>query len=158
MRRPSALVAALVLLAGCGSAQAPDSAALGRQILDAEAAEAAAWAARDVDAIMNAYAPDAIVLLGGTPAPDRGELRRLFEDFLGDPGFTLTFRSDPPLVAGSGDLGVAVGTYELTYTDPATQAIGRRSGRHLINWQLQPDGAWRIVRQMTVNDSPPRAQ
>lgn len=43
-----------------------------------------------------------LVLLSGCgsgPAPDREELRNLFLDFLKDPGFTLTFRSDPPLVA-----------------------------------------------------------
>jgi len=153
MRAIPVSFALLMLMAGCASEPAPDLAALGQQILDAEATEAAGWKARDVDMIMGVYAPDAIVLLGGAPVPDREGLRNLFVNFLKDPAFTLTFVSDPPLVAASGDIGIAVGTYALTYTDPATQAIGNKTGRHLMVWQLQQDGVWRVIRQMTTHDS-----
>ncbi|MFZ2507067.1 MAG: DUF4440 domain-containing protein [Steroidobacteraceae bacterium] len=152
MRTIPAFLAGLMLLAACGSRPAPDLAALGQQILDAEAAEAAGWAARDVDAIMNAYASDTIVLLGGAAPMDRTQLRALFERFLVDPNFSLTFRSDPPLVAAGGDIGITVGTYEVASTNPDTQAIDRKTGRHLMTWKLQDDGAWRAIRQMTVHD------
>ncbi|MGE3251299.1 MAG: DUF4440 domain-containing protein [Hyphomonadaceae bacterium] len=148
-------ITGLALLAACAPAPAtapePDFQAIGERILQAEAAEAAGWASRDVDAIMNAYAPDAIVMLSGRdPVPNREALRGLFEQFLTDPAFTLTFHSDPPLVAASGELGVAVGVYELTFTDPATRQTGMARGRHLMTWALQDDGEWRIVRQMTA--------
>ncbi len=152
MRSIVALLACLTLLAGCAEMPAPDLAALGQQILEAEAGEAAAWAARDVDKVMNAYAPDVIVLLGGAAPMDRTQLHTLFVRFLTDPGFSLTFRSDPPLMAASGDIGTTVGTYVVTSTNPETQAIDRRTGRHLMTWQVQGDGAWRAVRQMTVHD------
>jgi ketosteroid isomerase-like protein len=152
MRAIFSAVACLILLSACASKAVPDTAALGQQILNAEAAEAAGWAARDVDAIMKTYATDAIILLGGSPPMSHDDLRGLFVDFLKDPGFTLTFHSDPPLVAASGDIGITVGTYALTYTDPATQAIGRKTGRHLMSWKLQPDGSWQVIRQMTAHD------
>lgn len=152
MRAIPAFLACLMLLTACASSPAPDLAALGQQILDAEAAEAAGWAARDLDAIMNAYASDAIVLLGGAAPMDREQLRALFEQFLQDPNFSLTFRSDPPLVAAGGDIGITVGTYEVASTNPATQEVDRRTGRHLMAWQRQDDGAWRAIRQMTVHD------
>jgi len=79
-----------------------------REILAAEAAELSAWEARDIDAIMNACAADAIVMPGGTVVADLRALRAMFVAFLEDDGFTLTFRSDPPLVAESGEVGVTV--------------------------------------------------
>ncbi len=152
MRSIPITLVCLMLLSACASKPAPDLAALGQEILAAEAQEAAGWAARDVDAIIRIYSPDTIVLLGGASPIGREELRKLFVDFLKDPGFTLTFKSDPPLVAAGGDLGLAVGTYALTYTDPQTQQIGRKTGRHLMNWQRQADGSWQVVRQMTAHD------
>lgn len=153
MRTFAVCGALVVLIAGCASVSKPDTAVLGQQILAAEATEAAGWAARDVDQIMSVYASDAIVLLGGAPAPDREELRALFAGFLKDPGFTLTFRSDPPHVSAAGDIGIAVGTYQLTYTDPRTGELGRKTGRHLMNWKRQPDGRWLVIRQMTTHDA-----
>ncbi len=152
MRSFAVSLVSLLLLPACADRSAPDLAALGQEILAAEAAEAAAWKARDVDAVIKIYAPDVIVLLGGAAPMGRDELRQLFVDFLKDPGFTLTFRSDPPLVAAGGDIGLAVGTYALTYTNPETQQIGTKTGRHLMNWQRQADGSWLIVRQMTAHD------
>lgn len=152
MRSMVASLAGLLLLSACGSRPAPDLPALGQEILAAEAAEAAAWKARDVEAVIKLYSPDVIVLLGGAAPMGRDELRQLFVDFLKDPGFTLTFRSDPPLVAASGDIGLAVGTYALTYTNPESQQIDSKTGRHLMNWQRQEGGGWLIVRQMTVHD------
>jgi ketosteroid isomerase-like protein len=147
-----AIFACVAMVASAASAAGADSSSLAQQILDAEAAELAAWEKRDIEAIMNAYAPDAIVMPGGAVIPDRDALRALFVGFLGDPGFTLTFRSDPPLVARSGDLGVTVGTYAVSFTDPQTQEVIRRTGRHLMTWQLQEDGEWRVTRQMTGHD------
>lgn len=152
MRSIPVSIACLALIAVWPSTASPEEASPGQRILAAEAAELAAWEARDIDAIMNAYAPDAIVMPGGTTIPDRNALRGLFVDFLADPGFTLTFRSDPALMAGSGELGVTVGTYAVTFTDPQTQQVVRRTGRHLMTWTLQSDGHWRVVRQMTAHD------
>lgn len=148
----TAILASVAMAAFTASASSTDSSALARQILDAEAAELAAWEKRDIEAIMNSYAPDAIVMPGGAVIPDRDALRALFTGFLADPGFTLTFRSDPPLMAQSGDLGVTVGTYAVSFTDPQAQAVIRRTGRHLMTWQRQGDGQWRVTRQMTVHD------
>jgi uncharacterized protein (TIGR02246 family) len=152
MRSKPVIIGCLFLLTACADKPPPDLAALGQEILAAEAAEAAGWAARDLEKIMNAYAPDAIVLLGGAAPMDRDDLRALFERFLGDPAFELTFRSDPPLVASGGDIGITVGTYVVTSTNPETQAAESRTGRHLMSWALQDDGQWRAIRQMTVHD------
>lgn len=147
-----AIFACVAMAASGASAAGTDSSSPAQQILDAEAAEHTAWETRDIEAIMNAYAPDAIVMPGGAVIPGRDALRALFVDFLADPGFTLTFRSEQPLVAASGELGVTVGTYAVSFTDPQTQTVIRRTGRHLMTWQLQEDGEWRVTRQMTGHD------
>lgn len=152
MNRSRLIFCCIVLLAASLADSSPGPADAGAQILAAEAAELAAWEAGDLEGVMNAYAPDAVVMPGGSVIPDRATLRSLFEDFLADPGFSLTFRSDLPLVAASEELGVTVGTYVVTFTDPQSREVVRRSGRHLMTWKRQEDGQWRIVRQMTVHD------
>lgn len=119
------------------------------EILAAEQQELAAWAARDVDAIMNAYTRDTLIMAAGAPKRDYAGARQAFERFLTDPGFALTFHSDPPIVSASADLGVATGGYELTYTNGETGAAEHVSGYHLLTWVKDDDGAWRIRRQLT---------
>lgn len=152
MDRKFIIVACVALVAACNSARPPDLPTLGRQILEAEAAEAAGWAERDLEKIMNAYAPGAQVLLGGAPV-DRERLRQIFIRFLEDPGFRLTFRSGAPLMSERGDIGLTIGTYQVTSTDPATQEPVTRHGHHLMAWALQDDDQWRVIRQMTRHDN-----
>lgn len=152
MNRSSVLLCVIALLAPVAIQANPASGDAGARILAAEAAELAAWEARDIEGIMNAYAPDAVVMPGGSVIPDAQALRTFFLGFLADPGFSLTFRSDPPLMAASEELGVTVGTYAVTFTDPASREVARRTGRHLMTWKRQEDGHWRIVRQMTAHD------
>jgi len=104
---------------------------------------------------MNSYAADTLVFLSGAPL-DNAALREAFKRFLADPALKLTFWSDPPVVAGSGELAVAQGAYKFTHTDAAGK-IMTNTGRHLIAWRLDKDGAWRIIRQMTIEDPRPPA-
>lgn len=152
MKFRNAFFACALLTASAVSASAPHSTDPAQQILAAEAAELAAWEAGDIEAIMNAYAEDAVVMPGGSVVPDRKSLQELFLAFLEDPGFTLTFRSDPPLLAASGEIGVSVGTYAVSFTHPESREIVRHTGRHLMTWRLQADGQWRVIRQMTAHD------
>ena len=152
MNHSPSVLCCIALFASGLAHSSPARADAGAQVLAAEAAELAAWEAGDIEGVMNAYAPGAVVMPGGSVIPDRAALRKLFEDFLADPGFALTFRSDPPLMAVSEELGVTVGTYAVTFTDPESREVVRRTGRHLMTWKRQEDGQWRIVRQMTAHD------
>lgn len=147
-------VAVVVLaLAGVGgTTSAAELTPLQLAVLNAEQAEAIAWAKRDVDAIMEVYASDTRVFLSGSPERDHVTLRQSFVEFLQDPGFTLTFRSEPPMVASSGDLAVTTGVYALTATDRRTQRIVTSTGKHLMTWRLEADKQWRVIRQMTIAD------
>lgn len=149
MRQALALLM-LVAVAACAPSQPMQDVARNQaDILAAEQRELAGWAARDVDAIMLAYTEDTLIMAAGAPVRDNAAARLFFTRALGDPGFTLTFRSDPPIVAASGDLGVATGTYSVTYTNSETQQIDRVDGYHLLTWVKQEDGVWRIRRQLT---------
>lgn len=152
MKFRNAFFACALLTASVVSDSAPQSSDPAQQILAAEAAELAAWEAEDIEAVMNAYAEDAVVMPGGSVIPDRKSLRELFVAFLDDPGFTLTFRSDQPLVAASGEIGVSVGTYAVSFTHPESREIVRHTGRHLMTWRHEADGQWRVIRQMTAHD------
>lgn len=139
------------LSAACAplTATAPDLQQAQADILAAEQRELAGWAARDVEAIMDAYTQDTLIMAAGAPARDITGARAFFERVLTDPGFTLTFQSDPPIVASSGDLGVATGGYTMTYTNRETGEVERVEGYHLLTWVKDEDGVWRIRRQLT---------
>ena len=147
-----AMIAA-TLLAACGAPQI-DIAQAKADILSAEQRELDGWAARDVDAIMQAYTDDVQIMAAGARVRDNAAARDFFTRVLGDPGFTLTFRSDEPIVAASGDLGVATGTYSMTYTDRETNQVERVNGYHLLTWVKDAGGVWRIRRQLT-GEAPP---
>lgn len=54
-----------------------------------------------------------------------------------------------------GDLGVEVATFEQTLQRESGEVI-TNSGRSLKSWRRQPDGAWKIVRNLGNNDPPPQ--
>ncbi len=69
-------------------------------------------------------------LRGEPERRSRNALRESSVAFPKDPGFTLKFRSDPPLVAESGEMRVAVGTLAVSFTDPNTQEVIRQMTAH----------------------------
>ena len=144
----------LAALAAASCAPTPDIEQIRSAVVAAEAAERDAWAARDIEGVMNAYTDDAMIVAAGAPVRDKDAAREAFMRFMTDPGFSLTFRSDPAIVAASGDLAVATGTYSATFTNPATEAVQQFDGYHLLTWRLDEDGQWRIQRQLTA-PSPP---
>lgn len=137
-------------LAGISAAMADTLTPAQKGILSAEQAELDGWKTRNLEKIMNAYTGDTQVITGQAPVRDNAALRTAFIRFLSDPGFDLTFRSDPPIVAASGDLGVATGTYVVRITDKTDGKVTTAAGFHLLVWRKEADGQWRIQRQLTT--------
>ncbi|MGE3839737.1 MAG: SgcJ/EcaC family oxidoreductase [Hyphomonadaceae bacterium] len=136
--------------ASCATAPNLDLNHVRDAVIAAETAERDGWAARDIEAVMNAYTEDALIIAAGAPVRDKHAAREAFVRFMADPGFSLTFSSDPAIVAESGELAVATGIYSATFTNPQTNAIERFDGYHLLTWRRDSDGQWRIQRQLTA--------
>lgn len=146
------LLLALALTA-CGAPPPPpawtpdDEAALRR---DHDAAEALAKAAQPDWALFVAthYTEDAVVLPPNGPA------------LKGREAITAYFSSFPPTskweteyvdVMGSGDLAVAVGTYDITVAPPG-QPEQPDQGKWIEVFRKQPDGHWKTVRDTFNSD------
>lgn len=100
------------------------------------------WAAHDVAKIVSFFAPRASVILPGAPIMHgTAALTTGIGQNLNDPNFTLTFASNRVLVAKSGDLAVARGTYKQSGTVNG-QAV-TTAGTYVTVFRPQPDGSWK---------------
>jgi ketosteroid isomerase-like protein len=67
-----------------------------------------------------------------------------------DPNAALKLNQGGSLIAASGDLAVTTGSYEFTFTDPATGEPTAQHGMNQSVWQKQTDGAWKNVSDFNV--------
>ena len=117
--------------------------------------------ARSLDALMkldtanmtNNYASDAVVMMTGMPAMagrdniHNGMIGMLSAVAIKNPKFTTLD------VTVSGDLAVEHGTYELTVV-PKGGKPAPDKGHYLTVWKKQPDGSWKIVRDISSSEMP----
>lgn len=99
------------------------------------------------------YASDAIVLAPGKP-PIEG--RAAIEAFLSSfPPFT-DYKLQVLEVEGQGPWAYERGIASMTLTPPGAPPTPMRM-RYLLIWRKQPDGAWKVVREIMSPDAGPPA-
>jgi ketosteroid isomerase-like protein len=164
------VVAPLVAMVGCspssdaaasdanvGAAPPVGDVGVVRAAIDsAHARTTRAIQAGDTAAVFAPFANDAIVMWQnekawhGTDQIRREMLRALS-------GVTLkASRPHTEDVVVSGDLAVETGTYEWVVAPPGGKDVTER-GKYLTVWQRQPDGAWKVLRDIS-NSNPPEQQ
>lgn len=109
-----------------------------------------AFAAHDLDGIMSAYEPGAVVVgepgapVSGTPA-----LRDLFRQFIAlDPKFTFVDHE----IIQSGDIALHLNTWRMEGRDSDGSAI-QQGGLSVVVLRKQPDGRWLMVVDHPYGDS-----
>jgi uncharacterized protein (TIGR02246 family) len=169
MRAPRmALVLPVVAAFACTTQDAPQDAAeqkssettedvaAVRQAIEAENAKfTAAMEAGDAATAVAIYGPEAVVMMPASPAM-RGEaaIREglggwLSAETVND--FTLT--TGDVMVAD--DLAIETGTYTMTTTPKAGGAAKKTDqGKYLTVWKKQPDGTWKLIRDIANTDLP----
>jgi ketosteroid isomerase-like protein len=108
--------------------------------------------AKNLDALLAHYAPDAVAVFPGAPSVTGDGLRKTYEDALKDPGFDVSFSSDK--IDASGDLANARGHFTEKYTDPATKAVASHGGSYITVYRKQADGSWKAVEDFTAVEPP----
>lgn len=139
--------------APCGSSDVDDV----RRAIDSTMAHAGAQLRRtgDMEILWDLYADDAIFMWDGQGIwRGKAEARREAPRVLGDLSFT-DLKETVEDVTVCGDLAVEVATFEHTLQRKSGEVITNR-GTSLKAWRLQPDGAWKIVRNLGNNDAPPQ--
>jgi ketosteroid isomerase-like protein len=118
-----------------------------RQVIAVADQEAAAMSASDMDQYLAILADDAVFLPPSSPARRGGELRQWLRDFL--EGFTTEWLR---LVHGetvvAGDLAYHDYAYSMKVTPQAggQPSVGHGKGLHIL--RREPDGSWKMVRNV----------
>jgi uncharacterized protein (TIGR02246 family) len=127
-----------------------------RQTIEANNARAAEGLKKgDMVAAMANYAEDAIVMMPSMPAfQGRAAIEKGFTDMasaitMTDPTFTTQD------VIVNGDIAVETGAYSMTLTPKGGTAFADK-GKYLTVWKRQPDGSWKVVRDINNSDAPPK--
>ena len=136
------------------AAPVEDAAAV-RQAIDAGNARViAGFKAGDANAAAAQYAPDAVVMLAEAPAM-RGQAA-IVEGLNG--WFSEATITDFTLTTGdvmvAGDLAIETGAYTMTLTPKAGGAAHTDQGKYLTVWKKQPDGSWKLIRDIANTDLP----
>jgi ketosteroid isomerase-like protein len=134
--------------AGNEAAPAADTAA----VTDAIKADEKKWNddfhAKNVDALLAHYAPDAVAVFPGAPSVTGDGLRKTYEDAVKDANFDVSFSSDK--IDASGDLAYSRGHFTEKYTDPNTKAAASNGGSYITVYKKQADGSWKVVEDFTA--------
>ena len=121
-------------------------------LMQAERAFAKATAERGVDGWMDYMAPNAVEL-SAEPLVGLDQIRAGMTKQFKLPGFKITWQPTKAEFLGEGDLGFAVGRYEVRFTGDDSKAHVE-TGSYLTTWQKQKDGSWKVVSDIGSPDPP----
>jgi uncharacterized protein (TIGR02246 family) len=143
---PSRLVLALGLAASLGACKgARDPAAEKQRLMETSRAWSRAAAGGDVEAILNYWADDALVLPPDGPTMrGRQALRAYLETSMKTPGFRISWEPVEARISKDGDMGYLVERTIVTVGGPDGKAVTQRF-RGVTIWRRQADGAWKNV-------------
>lgn len=136
----------------CGSAPQVDTEAEKAAIAESNRKWLAAVEAKDIEACVSFYAPDAVEMQPGMPAlVGREAIREWFEAWLPDTSVSNAFFPERTEVAASGDVAYDRGTYRFTGSTPDGPI--EDVGKYLVIWK-KIDGDWKVVASTSNSDLP----
>ena len=159
MRSPAAwifccLLVAAVATASCTSSTPPRDTTAETTALNALRTQfQTAFNAGDADAVIRSYASDAVLMPSHHGQVTGAEaIRGFFAEFFGQMTPQLTLTSAELQIAG--DWAFDRGTYSMTLTPNAGGAPIVDRGKYLVILHRQPDGAWKLTRDIDNSDMP----
>jgi ketosteroid isomerase-like protein len=121
-------------------------------LMQAERAFAKATAERGVDGWMEFMAPNAVEL-SAEPLVGLDQIRAGMTKQFKLPGFKITWEPTKAEYLGDGNVGYAVGRYEVLFTGDDDKPRVEH-GSYLTTWQQQKDGSWKVVSDIGSPDPP----
>ena len=108
----------------------------------------------DTVTIADNYTDDAVVMPQGTESwRGREAIRKGFGGMLSQ-ATLKEFSMKTEDIAIGGDLAVETGSYEETAQPKAGGKEVKDKGKYVVLWKRQPDGSWKIVRDIFNSDNP----
>jgi uncharacterized protein (TIGR02246 family) len=132
---------------------AVDPAAAKQAIEAANAKFVTAMTSGDTATAANNYADDAIIMMANEePWRGRAAITNGFAGLLSQmTPKAMSFHTDDVMLAG--DLAVETGTYDMTLQPKTGKAVTDK-GKYLTVWKHQPDGSWKIIRDINNTSLP----
>ena len=127
--------------------------AAGSDVASVSTAWAAAWSAKDIDAIVQFYAPEPVFLANsGERLSGIDEIRTNFAMGLSEFTPKLTLHSKRS--AASGTLAYDSGTYDEIIAAVRGGGVSAVRGNYLFVFQRQKNGEWKILEQTFTQFDP----
>jgi ketosteroid isomerase-like protein len=147
-------VVVLMFASGCNQQAPVDTRAADAQtIKDLDAQWAKTAASHDVDGTVAYYSDDASVMPPNAPAvSDKQAIRAGWAAMMG-PGTDVTWQASKVVVASSGDMAYAAGSYTATMKDAQGNPVNDH-GKYMEVWKKQADGKWKAVEDIWNSDLP----
>ena len=147
------LVVIAILVSACASSQMMPANDAESAIKQHNVAFATAMRAGDMDAVVNSYTSDGMVMPPNMAAAHgSNEIRATWTGFLSPfSGVDLTLTADD--VQQSGDLAFETGRYIVHLTPKGTTTAVSDNGKYVVVWK-KVDGRWRIYRDIFNSDLP----
>lgn len=150
------LILPLLLLAACAAPPPPDMSADAEKAVRAVDAEwMKAGEAKDAARFVSYYAEDAAVMFPNMPQLNgAAAIRQGMEQAFAVPGFALVTTATKYVAAKSGDLVYTQGTYKTTANDAKGKQVND-TGKYVVVFRKQADGAWKVAADIFNSDLPP---
>lgn len=141
-------------ISGC-TQQMPDNRSSDEAaIRQADAAWSKTAEAKDVEAHNAYFLEDGVVMASNEPIVSGKEaIRNLAAEMFAMPGFSIKWQATKVDVARSGDIGYSLGTYVMTFNDPAGMLLTDQ-GKYTTIWKKGADGSWKVAVDMFNSDLP----
>ena len=109
----------------------------------------------DIDAFLSFFADGAHFMPFGAPLAQGDAIRTAWEGLSSMPGFGLEWQATSAEVAASGDIGYAIGTFELTADQDDTAML--TEGKYVTVWHKEADSSWKVQIDCFNANGPPTA-
>ena len=127
-----------------------------RVLMQADRAFARATAERRLEGFRSFLAEEVVTIRPDSPViKGKDGLTARWAQLLTDPAMSIRWEPLDAVISDAGDMGFTVGSYEVTRsTGPDPQLAG--SGKYVTVWRRETRGAWKVVFDSGVQDTPPK--
>ena len=141
-----------VIFVGSCAAPPADQAAEERQLMETSREWSRAASTGDVDAVVNYWAEDAVVMMAGLPTfTGKEAIKAYVAESFSMPGFAIGWEPIEARVSASGDMGYLLERTRVTLPDPAG-ILTTHEFRAVSIWR-KDGGEWRNV--VDISNAPP---
>jgi len=148
MKRIIILLITTILISSCSEQKKVDLKVEGDKLIQLSKDWSDLAKTEDIDAIMEGWADDAVMMAPGLP-PLKGKdaIREYVEEGMKIPGFSIRWEPLEVHVSNSGDMAYMIERNEIIVNDSLGNPMATYN-KTVTVWRKQPDGSWKNVIDM----------